>query len=100
MITKEMSIEELVTVLPESLRYLMDRSIKPIVCGEPVFEHCLCAERIFRTTLGLPFRSMGSEVLRQLASITPLAVFETVRRLCSTHRVALGWHCRLLQPSQ
>ncbi len=37
MITKEMS-EELVPVLPESVRYLMDRGIKPIVCGEPIWD--------------------------------------------------------------
>ncbi|HWP83206.1 MAG TPA: DUF1858 domain-containing protein [Bacteroidota bacterium] len=38
MIRRDISIEELVTILPESVRYLMDRGIKPIVCGEPIWD--------------------------------------------------------------
>ncbi|GEM_PF-690475 len=37
MITKEISIEELVSLYPESVRFLMDRGIKPIVCGDPIW---------------------------------------------------------------
>jgi methionine synthase II (cobalamin-independent) len=37
MITKEISIEELVGLYPESVRFLMDHGIKPIVCGEPIW---------------------------------------------------------------
>jgi hypothetical protein len=33
-----MLIEELVTVLPESVRYLMEKGIKPIVCGEAIWD--------------------------------------------------------------
>lgn len=38
MIRRDISMEELVTILPESVRYLMDRGIKPIVCGEPIWD--------------------------------------------------------------
>jgi hypothetical protein len=38
MIRRDMLIEELVTVLPESVRYLMEKGIKPIVCGEPIWD--------------------------------------------------------------
>ncbi len=38
MIRRDISVEELVTILPESVRYLMDRGIKPIVCGEPIWD--------------------------------------------------------------
>jgi hypothetical protein len=32
------AIEELVTVLPESVPYLMEKGIQPIVCGEPIWD--------------------------------------------------------------
>jgi hybrid cluster-associated redox disulfide protein len=38
MITKEMTIEELVTEVPDAVRYLMQKGIKCIACGEPVWE--------------------------------------------------------------
>jgi methionine synthase II (cobalamin-independent) len=37
MIRRDMSVEELVTLLPESVRYLMDRGIKVLACGEPIW---------------------------------------------------------------
>jgi methionine synthase II (cobalamin-independent) len=36
-ITKEIYIEELVDLLPGSVRYLADRGIKCIACGEPIW---------------------------------------------------------------
>ena len=37
MIDKNISIEELVTKLPESVNYLMKHGIKCIACGEPIW---------------------------------------------------------------
>jgi methionine synthase II (cobalamin-independent) len=34
---KDMLIEELIAILPESVRYLMDRGIKAVACGEPIW---------------------------------------------------------------
>ncbi len=36
-IKKEITIEELVDVLPVSVRYLMQQGIKCIACGEPIW---------------------------------------------------------------
>lgn len=36
-ITKEISIEELVESVPESVNYLMEKGIKCIACGEPIW---------------------------------------------------------------
>jgi hypothetical protein len=36
-ITRDISIEELVRELPESVRYLMERNIRCLACGEPVW---------------------------------------------------------------
>ncbi len=36
-IKKDISIEELVTYFPESVKYLMDKGIKCIACGEPIW---------------------------------------------------------------
>ena len=36
-ITKENTIEELVEIFPESVRYLMEKGIKCIACGEPIW---------------------------------------------------------------
>ncbi len=36
-ITKDISIEELIEVIPESVRYLMTHNIQCIACGEPVW---------------------------------------------------------------
>ena len=36
-ITKEITIEELVEIFPESVRYLMEKGIKCIACGEPIW---------------------------------------------------------------
>lgn len=36
-ITKEITIEELVESVPESVNYLMDKGIKCIACGEPIW---------------------------------------------------------------
>ena len=38
MITKEMTIEDLVTEVPDAVRYLMQKGIKCIACGEPIWE--------------------------------------------------------------
>ncbi|MEX1276124.1 MAG: DUF1858 domain-containing protein [Bacteroidota bacterium] len=38
MIRRDILIEDLVTVLPESVRYLMNKGIRPIVCGEPLWD--------------------------------------------------------------
>jgi methionine synthase II (cobalamin-independent) len=37
MIHKDILIEELVTIIPESVSYLMRRGIKCIACGEPIW---------------------------------------------------------------
>lgn len=37
MITRQTLIEDLVTLLPESIRYLMERGMTVLVCGEPVW---------------------------------------------------------------
>jgi len=37
MIHKDISIEELVQMIPESVGYLMDKGIKCIACGEPMW---------------------------------------------------------------
>lgn len=37
MIHKDIFIEELVTVIPESVSYLMKKGIKCIACGEPIW---------------------------------------------------------------
>jgi methionine synthase II (cobalamin-independent) len=37
MITKDISIEELVQNNPDSVRYLMDKGIKCLACGEPIW---------------------------------------------------------------
>lgn len=37
MITKDITIEELIEKLPASVRFLSDKSIKCIACGEPVW---------------------------------------------------------------
>jgi len=36
-ITKDISIEELTEVVPESVKYLMEEGIRCIVCGEPIW---------------------------------------------------------------
>ncbi len=36
-VDKEVTIEELVIKFPESVKYLMDKGIKCIACGEPVW---------------------------------------------------------------
>jgi hypothetical protein len=36
-IKKEIMIEELVTRLPESVRYLMHKGIKCLACGDPIW---------------------------------------------------------------
>ncbi len=37
MIHKEILIEDLVNLYPESVKYLMDKGIKCIACGEPIW---------------------------------------------------------------
>jgi len=37
MINKDITIEELVEVLPESVKYLSEQGIKCIACGEPIW---------------------------------------------------------------
>lgn len=37
MITKDISIEELIEEVPGSVRYLSERGIKCIACGEPIW---------------------------------------------------------------
>lgn len=37
MISKEMTIEDLVRAHPKSVRYLMEKGIKCLACGEPVW---------------------------------------------------------------
>lgn len=36
-ITKDIAIEDLVTVVPESVKYLMDEGIRCVACGEPIW---------------------------------------------------------------
>jgi len=36
-ITKEITIEELTEIVPESVKYLMEEGIRCIVCGEPIW---------------------------------------------------------------
>lgn len=36
-ITKEITIEELIETVPQSVKYLMERGIKCIACGEPIW---------------------------------------------------------------
>jgi len=36
-ITKAITIEALIEILPESVRYLMEKGIKCIACGEPIW---------------------------------------------------------------
>ena len=36
-ITKEIYIEELVELMPESVRYLREKGIRCIACGEPIW---------------------------------------------------------------
>ena len=38
MITKKMTIEELVTEIPDAVGYPMQKGIKCIACGEPIWE--------------------------------------------------------------
>ena len=37
MITKTIFIEELINLVPESVSYLMNKGIKCIACGEPIW---------------------------------------------------------------
>jgi hypothetical protein len=37
MITKDTSIEELVEIVPGAITYLMEKGIKCIACGEPIW---------------------------------------------------------------
>jgi len=36
-ITKDISIEELIEEVPESVKYLMNEGIRCVVCGEPIW---------------------------------------------------------------
>jgi len=36
-ITKEIEIEELVSILPDSVTYLMEQGIRCLRCGEPIW---------------------------------------------------------------
>lgn len=36
-ITKDISIEELIELVPESVNYLMKEGIRCVVCGEPIW---------------------------------------------------------------
>jgi methionine synthase II (cobalamin-independent) len=45
MIEKDISIEELVQILPASVRYLMERGIKCLACGEPIWGTLASAAR-------------------------------------------------------
>jgi len=38
MITKDITIEELVEWIPDSVSYLMERGIRCIKCGEPIWD--------------------------------------------------------------
>ncbi|MEJ5285931.1 DUF1858 domain-containing protein [Bacteroidetes/Chlorobi group bacterium Naka2016] len=37
MITKETTIEDLVTILPDSVSYMMEKGIRLLICGEPIW---------------------------------------------------------------
>jgi len=37
MISKEISIEELVQTVPDSVRYMMEKGVKCLACGEPIW---------------------------------------------------------------
>ncbi len=37
MITNKSTIEEIIETYPDSIKYLMDKGIKCLVCGEPVW---------------------------------------------------------------
>jgi methionine synthase II (cobalamin-independent) len=37
MITRDIAIEDLVNVVPESVTYLMKKGIKCLACGEPIW---------------------------------------------------------------
>jgi hypothetical protein len=37
LIARDILIEDLVTILPESVPYLMERGIRVLVCGEPLW---------------------------------------------------------------
>lgn len=37
MITKDITIEDLIEQIPASVKYLMDKGIKCIACGEPIW---------------------------------------------------------------
>ena len=37
MITKDVTIEELVSAHPKSVRFLMEKGIKCLACGEPIW---------------------------------------------------------------
>lgn len=37
MISRDISIEELVRIVPGSVRYLMEQGIKCLACGEPIW---------------------------------------------------------------
>ena len=37
MVTKDISIEDLVDTVPGSVKYMMDQGIKCIACGEPIW---------------------------------------------------------------
>ena len=36
-ITKDITIEELVETIPSSVKYLMEKGVKCIACGEPIW---------------------------------------------------------------
>jgi len=36
-VTKEITIEELIEKVPESVKYLMEEGIRCVVCGEPIW---------------------------------------------------------------
>lgn len=36
-INKDTTIEELVSLLPESISFLMEKGIQPLICGEPIW---------------------------------------------------------------
>lgn len=36
-INKDTTIEELVSILPESVSFLMEKGIRPLICGEPIW---------------------------------------------------------------
>lgn len=36
-INKDTTIEELISILPQSVSYLMENGIRPLICGEPIW---------------------------------------------------------------